>query len=748
MSNYSSLKAVVDASIRTNRNQEITGPIMNSVLKAMINSLGAGYQFMGIATPDTDPGAPDPNIYYFATTPGSYPHFGGVTVGNMALLYYNGTWLKQDFDVASVLTVEALAALVTEEQAAIVPTPLTMHKVGGTNGYWNSLSGAWVSDNTRRGSDKIDVAEGEKYLVTTKIGGSTAIAYVAQWNGDAWVGVAAGFAGGSGNAEDREYVIPSGVTKIAICSYNTTVPTLKKVNTTIVAKAYSKDESDALYAPITLRGIKKYGVKWSVSNFEDLGARCFDAVGLTAAIGVGNTDGHSDFDSVYPWSEMRRCNIKINAAGAKIVTFEGETGFSMDGSNGDVFVRVPKFYVEKYIKDGYEYRTVSEIGTTVHPAFIEDGKELDEIFIAAFEGVVESNKLRSKAGVIPANNETPQAFLDAAQENGGNYSLYDMRCVDALWTLMAVEYGCRNSNQIIGWGYSDYEQPFDNTYNGISLAATNTNSVQIGVAHDNSKRIEMLTNFRAGNNLTICEGTQENVIAQRKITDVVCAAVGDHCVITFDGSPIDVNTSMFVGNAACDTNYCETIGDAYKLNWHTGYTNKAPLGGIGKLTETTNPCRYRWIENPVGNLWHNLPDITFNDGQMYVCDNMKDYEFHKTASPYRPVGGILPYQTSNGSKSDVNTSANPNFWMTSLLNDIFVKGNCFPKSFDTLHDGTITAKKGFGGYYYLYNGKKSIANGGGFDHLWRSNVLTNRAWISSGQKWFLYGARLMYKNID
>ena len=82
------------------------------------------------------------------------------------------------------------------------------------------------------------------------------------------------------------------------------------------------------------------------------------------------------------------------------------------------------------------------------------------------------------------------------------------------------------------------------------------------------------------------------------------------------------------------------------------------------------------------------------------------------------------------------------------INDIFAKGNNFGKTFDTTHDGSITSKKGFGGYYYLYNGTVYITNGGGFDHLWRCNMLTNRAWQSATSKWYLYGARLIYKNID
>jgi hypothetical protein len=74
MANYQSLKAAINAVIKANGNKEITGTVLNEVLLAMVNSLGAGYQFAGVATPSTNPGTPDQNVFYIAMqagTPGS-----------------------------------------------------------------------------------------------------------------------------------------------------------------------------------------------------------------------------------------------------------------------------------------------------------------------------------------------------------------------------------------------------------------------------------------------------------------------------------------------------------------------------------------------------------------------------------------------------------------------------------------------------------------------------------------------------
>lgn len=97
MSNYSSLKATINANIKANGNQEITGPVMNSVLNAMVDSLGTGYQYKGKAVPSTNPGTPDSKVYYLASEPGTYTNFNGIVVseGEVAILKWDTAWSKE-----------------------------------------------------------------------------------------------------------------------------------------------------------------------------------------------------------------------------------------------------------------------------------------------------------------------------------------------------------------------------------------------------------------------------------------------------------------------------------------------------------------------------------------------------------------------------------------------------------------------------------------------------------------------------
>ena len=96
MSNYSNLKSTIDTNIKTNGNEEITGAILNTVLNSMVSSLGAGYQFMGVATTSTNPGTPDAKVFYLAYTPGTYTNFSGIVVTGLCVLKYDTSWSKDD----------------------------------------------------------------------------------------------------------------------------------------------------------------------------------------------------------------------------------------------------------------------------------------------------------------------------------------------------------------------------------------------------------------------------------------------------------------------------------------------------------------------------------------------------------------------------------------------------------------------------------------------------------------------------
>lgn len=103
MANYATLKAAIADVIKTNGNNAITGAILQQSLLSMIDSLGAGYQYKGIATPTTNPGTPDQKVFYIASTPGTYSNFGGIRLGqnDVAILRYDSGWTKETTGIAA-----------------------------------------------------------------------------------------------------------------------------------------------------------------------------------------------------------------------------------------------------------------------------------------------------------------------------------------------------------------------------------------------------------------------------------------------------------------------------------------------------------------------------------------------------------------------------------------------------------------------------------------------------------------------
>lgn len=109
MANYNNLRIAIEQSIKENGRQEITGPVLQEVLLALTNTLGQGYQFMGVASPDTNPGLPDARICYLVLTDGQYVYLGNhtVTEGRVYIAFYDLSWNWYEVDIAKNSALQA-----------------------------------------------------------------------------------------------------------------------------------------------------------------------------------------------------------------------------------------------------------------------------------------------------------------------------------------------------------------------------------------------------------------------------------------------------------------------------------------------------------------------------------------------------------------------------------------------------------------------------------------------------------------
>ena len=158
--NYNSLKSDIAAVVRENGNQEITGENLQGVLTEMIdNSVGTGYLYKGIATPETQGGTPDQNVFYLAGA-GTYGNFGGafvVPVGMIGVFSYNGEWSLQliNNDIPLLISCLGTNALFSE------------------NGYYDA-NGTLVYTNSARHTPIMPTGGNNFLYYTTSIGASGA----------------------------------------------------------------------------------------------------------------------------------------------------------------------------------------------------------------------------------------------------------------------------------------------------------------------------------------------------------------------------------------------------------------------------------------------------------------------------------------------------------------------------------------------------------------------------------------------
>lgn len=141
MANYNTLQNSIRSAIKTNGNNEITGNLLQQILLSMVTTLGAQFQFAGVATQSTNPGTPDYNVAYLAG-PGTYQNMGGVVVpsGSIGVIAYNGSWAVQLISVGggggggSVVTFNDLPngttqILVDGTPQATIPSQYTLLKL-------------------------------------------------------------------------------------------------------------------------------------------------------------------------------------------------------------------------------------------------------------------------------------------------------------------------------------------------------------------------------------------------------------------------------------------------------------------------------------------------------------------------------------------------------------------------------------------------------------------------------------------
>ena len=154
------------------------------------------------------------------------------------------------------------------------------------------------------------------------------------------------------------------------------------------------------------------------------------------------------------------------------------TAANIDGTDGQVMVEIPKFYVKRVVNGPiwtYSVSAVPLTGYTVHPAFVKDGVEVNYRYYGAFDACVFDNsasayisgtnldnasvlidtaadKLASVSGIYPMVGVTRAECRSMAANRGTFWRQLDFTLWSAVQLLYLVEHQSFYSQNILGAG--------------------------------------------------------------------------------------------------------------------------------------------------------------------------------------------------------------------------------------------------------------------------------------------------------
>lgn len=362
---------------------------------------------------------------------------------------------------------------------------------------------------------------------------------------------------------------------------------------------------------------RQYGARKAFELTSSTLTRTRGAFGKLYTPTVGATVGANDFELLEPWSKCRLCNL--SDAGL-VNAYQGDVGFILDGTNGQVMVEIPKFWyrVEKQT-DSWEWvvSPIAQPGFAPHPAFVTNGIERSRIYVSAYLGAEVGGKLVSTTGVLPQYDKTRAQFRTLGRARGTGWGIMDFTSYSALQLLLLVMTANFDAQTVVGKGIAEM-------YYDATCVATVAESSVNRIIVANAKA----TGFIAGYMMGIGTSLGGHQIAKYRQVTSVDVYDASNKAISFDGAAVNVA----VGNIAYVMP--SKTGGADTLGIHTGRA----AGTDGKTEVGFFGMQGLW-----GNFYQFLDgwnmDTTYYP---WVNDNPATYEDAKFASPYKRVGFQMP----------------------------------------------------------------------------------------------------------
>jgi hypothetical protein len=397
----------------------------------------------------------------------------------------------------------------------------------------------------------------------------------------------------------------------------------------------------------------EYGIEIQGSNGLVVCRRLGDAVGMHFDYCIDNEwvgDGVNDFDNVYPWSDIKLCNLGTDEDGELDVIYEGESGFKSDGSAGNVMVEIPKFYVKRVVDGDREEIWIS--GTdhedyVLDPLFIDEGEEKDHAYVGAYLGAVEDGVLKSAAGYYPTINVSYKDIRSLANMNGEGYREIGYSMYSAIQKLFMVETGCLDSSSLMAGEtdlyYYSYNKDATNKNTGIAVQSeVSANRIvvnNIGVTEklEEGSSIVILNKTEGWDAMKLDEELLKKTKRYRRSQVFVdhttdnCREIvsvndnGDQIEITFNGEPVDI-----LAGETIVASYPSLTGKTSSIDYCTGCL---------KENNGRHSFKYRNIENIYGSLMEMLgADTYLLDGGFWFVNDEGEEQMLSAYIPAQTLG--------------------------------------------------------------------------------------------------------------
>ena len=337
-----------------------------------------------------------------------------------------------------------------------------------------------------------------------------------------------------------------------------------------------------------------YGIDFDESTGDV--TRLEDAVGLT----IGTPDGtgaiDSDFDNIYPWSDIR--HVKVEDDGTIIEQSDDDYATS----DGEIMTYIPQFYYKDYRDNGHRYCYIANKQLTGYSKAWQD-KEYG--LIGSFPASYDTD-YHSKYGEPLKVNTSYTDFLTGFYAKGdGKWSMYDANMMHNLFLLSCIEGGSLNHKAMYGRGINS-GMPYSSSDDyKVVVASTNANTVtldSLGQPFYVGMLVQIGTSY-----------TNNSIASNRYITDI--SDDGTYLTITVDGDSFSTSVGDFIatwGQPVPQSQY-ETMGDG------SGYI-------LQYESENRSHVCYRGIWDLWGNIWQFNAGFMRYDGQYYGCTDKTKYK--------------------------------------------------------------------------------------------------------------------------